>query len=88
VAERINRCPARDSGARRKSQLLTPAQKEVRALALEGLTNAEIAEERGTTIGTVKNHLQAVYDKLGVRNRVGLILRELGRQKQKLETGN
>ena len=48
---------------------LTEAQREVAALAAEGLTNREIAERLFVTIKTVETHLMAVYRKLGIRSR-------------------
>ena len=45
----------------------------VRHVAL-GMRNAEVAERLGVTEGTVKTHLNNVFQKLGVRDRVGLTL--------------
>lgn len=43
--------------------------RQVVELAVEGLTNPEIAERMFISRGTVKIHLSHVYAKLGVRNR-------------------
>jgi DNA-binding CsgD family transcriptional regulator len=48
---------------------LTQSQREVATLALEGMTNREIAERLFVTIKTVETHLMAVYRKLGIRSR-------------------
>jgi DNA-binding NarL/FixJ family response regulator len=48
---------------------LTPRQFDVYRAAARGLPNKLIARELGITEGTVKTHLTAVYDVLGVRNR-------------------
>ena len=48
---------------------LTQSQREVAALALQGLTNREIAERLFVTIKTVETHLMAVYRKLGISSR-------------------
>jgi len=40
----------------------------------QGLTNSEIAQAIGTTEFVVKNYLKAIYDKLGLWNRVELAL--------------
>jgi DNA-binding CsgD family transcriptional regulator len=48
---------------------LTPREREIIALVAEGKTNAEIAAEVLVTAGTVKKHLENVYQKLGVRSR-------------------
>lgn len=43
---------------------LTQAQQGVLRLVAVGATRDEIASERGTTLRTVKNHLEAIFDKL------------------------
>jgi two-component system NarL family response regulator len=48
----------------------------VRSVAL-GKTNAEVAEQLSITEGTVKTHLNNVFKKLGVRNRLELALHAL-----------
>jgi DNA-binding NarL/FixJ family response regulator len=55
---------------------LTPNERELRVIELvaQGLTNAEVGEAIGTTEHMVKNYLRAIYDKLGLWNRVELAL--------------
>ena len=48
---------------------LTPTERSVVELVVEGLTNAEIAGRMFVSTGTVKSHLNHIYDKLGVTNR-------------------
>ena len=48
---------------------LTESQREVASLAVDGLTNREIAERLFVTIKTVETHLMAVYRKLGINSR-------------------
>lgn len=48
---------------------LTPRQEEVLELLGRGMTNREIAERLYIGVGTVKSHVHAVLDKLGVRDR-------------------
>lgn len=48
---------------------LTAREREIAALLQEGLSNKQIASRLGITISTVKNHLQRIYEKLGVRGR-------------------
>ena len=49
---------------------LTERQLEVFHSALRGLSNKEIARELAITDGTVKQHLSAIYQTLGVTSRV------------------
>ncbi|HEX6988148.1 MAG TPA: helix-turn-helix transcriptional regulator [Bacillota bacterium] len=51
---------------------LTPRQREVVAAALEGLTNAEIADRLCIAEVTVKKHLSAAFQRLGVSTRAQL----------------
>lgn len=52
------------------SDLLSPREREVLALIVEGLTNREIAAELGIAVNTVRNHVRSILEKLDVRNRV------------------
>jgi DNA-binding CsgD family transcriptional regulator len=54
---------------------LTDRERVVLALAAEGATNREIAEQLWITPATVRKHLEHVYDKLGVRNRTAAAAR-------------
>ncbi len=58
---------------RERLGLLTPKQKQLTALLLEGLQCKEIAAQFGTTCQVVKNSVVLIYDKLGVRNRYDLL---------------
>jgi len=53
-----------------------PSATESRVIELvaQGFKNREVAQELGTTEFMVKNHLRAIYDKLGLWNRVELAL--------------
>ncbi|APR88599.1 hypothetical protein A7982_13948 [Minicystis rosea] len=62
------------NGARREHAALTDAEADVARLACEGLSNAEIAERRGSAERTVANQLARIYEKLGVRSRVELVV--------------
>lgn len=53
---------------------LSPAERHVAGLVLDGLSTSEIAELRRSAYRTVANQLASVYDKLGVNSRL-----ELGR---------
>lgn len=51
---------------------LTPAEREVVGLVVEGLSNPEIAVRLFMSRATVKTHLSHVYAKVGVANRTEL----------------
>jgi DNA-binding NarL/FixJ family response regulator len=48
---------------------LTAREQEIAALAARGLSNREIAKDLYLSPRTVENHLQRIYDKLGVSGR-------------------
>ena len=53
---------------------LTRRQFEVARAAVSGLSNKELAMQLGVAEGTIKNHLHAVYDRLGLDGRIPLLL--------------
>lgn len=53
---------------------LTRRELEVALLAAEGLSNKEIASELNISQGTTKIHLHTIYGKLGIKNRLVLIV--------------
>jgi DNA-binding CsgD family transcriptional regulator len=63
------------SGARRRSdslwgpEALTPSERRVAELAMEGLTTREMAESLFVTPKTIEFHLRHIYQKLGVNSR-------------------
>lgn len=52
---------------------LTEREQAVVALVADGLSNHEIARRLNVSDGTVKSHLQNIYDKLGVHSRYALM---------------
>jgi DNA-binding NarL/FixJ family response regulator len=54
--------------------VLTQREEQTVNLVVEGLTNREIANELSIKENTVKKSLLRIYDKLGVSNRVELVL--------------
>ena len=58
---------------------LSPQQFRVLTLVAQGLLNKQIADRLDVQERTVKAHLSAIFERLGVRNRTqaGVVLREL-----------
>jgi len=54
--------------------VLTPREDQVVSLVAEGIVNREIAQQLGVKENTVKKSLLRIYDKIGVSNRVELVL--------------
>jgi DNA-binding NarL/FixJ family response regulator len=53
---------------------LTAREREIVSLIAEGLRNDEIARRLGITPKTVKNHLTALFEKVGVSSRLELVV--------------
>jgi DNA-binding NarL/FixJ family response regulator len=53
---------------------LSAREKQVVTLVCNGFSNREIAEKLGVTEGTVKGHLHSIYEQLGVRSRIELMI--------------
>jgi DNA-binding CsgD family transcriptional regulator len=54
---------------------LSAAQLRVLALLNRGLTTSEMAQELGIAVGTVRWHLNQVFDRLRVRNRTQAVVK-------------
>lgn len=52
---------------------LSPREREVFALVVQGLTNKEIAVQLGVSESTAKFHVSAILKKCGVRSRVDVV---------------
>lgn len=65
---------------RREAEGLTPTEERIARLAVEGLTNREIAERTFLSPKTVEVNLTRIYRKLGVRSRTVLAQRLSGPQ--------
>ena len=75
AAELARRCQGAMTPALRTIQtqaLLSSREIEVAALAAAGMANKEIACRLSVSVRTVENHLQRVYEKLGVARRADL----------------
>ena len=61
-------------GERYGKRVPSPREHRVIELVAQGFKNRDIADAIGTTEHVVKNYLRAIYDKLGLWNRVELAL--------------
>ena len=55
--------------------VLSVRERQVTLLAAKGLANKAIARELNITEGTIKLHLHKVYQKLGIKGRLALLVR-------------
>ena len=76
--EQGEREQARHRAATQQRHGLSVREEEVLNLLAMGLSNASIAGRLGLTEKTVKNHLNHVFAKLGVRNRTEAVVRWRG----------
>lgn len=71
----INAFPASSkSGARREKRLLSDREMDIVRLVAQGFQNKEIGKKLLISENTVKNHLHNIFDKLGVSDRLELLL--------------
>jgi DNA-binding NarL/FixJ family response regulator len=63
-------------------KLLSPREEEVMRLVSDGLGNREIASLMNLSEHTVKNYLFHIFDKLGISNRVELVLYAISNPKK------
>jgi DNA-binding NarL/FixJ family response regulator len=68
-----------DDGGDPVGEPLTARERDVLALAAEGMVNREIAAALGLSEHTVKFHLAAIFGKLGVATRTEAVRRALRR---------
>ncbi|MED1603397.1 response regulator transcription factor [Alkalihalophilus marmarensis] len=53
---------------------ITPRELAIMKLVGEGLSNKEISEELSLSVGTIKNHISTILDKLNLRDRTQLAI--------------
>jgi DNA-binding NarL/FixJ family response regulator len=69
LASRTGEVPGRAQRPGRNEAAMTPRQTEVLTLLAQGQSNKEIARNLGMPESTVKVHVKAILQKLGVKNR-------------------
>jgi DNA-binding NarL/FixJ family response regulator len=69
----------------RGESLLTPREEQVVAQVAAGLANVAIAHHLGVAENTIKKSLLRIFDKLGVSNRVELVLYALTQREMKMQ---
>jgi two-component system, NarL family, nitrate/nitrite response regulator NarL len=74
VAEIARRLSEHRNGPRPVDTLTTREKAVISCLVQEGWRNRDIAQHLSITEQTVKNHLRSIYDKVGVSDRVELVL--------------
>jgi two-component system nitrate/nitrite response regulator NarL len=74
VARALDTLLRRDAGLRDLRNVLTNRELDIVRMIGLGLRNAEIGERLSISEGTVKGHLHHVYQKLGINNRMDLLL--------------
>lgn len=74
VIEALNSAPTTRLINAKGEDILTPREEEIVNLVAEGIGNREISDQLGIKDNTVKKSLLRTYDKLGVSNRVELVL--------------
>jgi DNA-binding CsgD family transcriptional regulator len=80
-ARRVRRQPAPHQGA----ESLTARQREILGLVSAGCTNRRIARRCGISERTVEKHLEAIFERLGVRSRTSAALRHQSTASDRLE---
>lgn len=70
----VEEAPKPVDPAARRAERLTPREREVVALVGEGLKNKVIAQRMGLSESTVRHHLTSIFDKLGVTDRLELVI--------------
>ena len=66
---------AAEAGQASPLKLLTPRERDVALQVVAGASNKEVARQLDITSRTVKAHMGAIFDKLGVRDRLQLVLK-------------
>jgi DNA-binding NarL/FixJ family response regulator len=74
LSRSMSRSISRDAGLAPQHEDLTERESEIMALIGEGLRNAQIADRLRISEKTVRNHLTSIFGKVGVSDRLGLLV--------------
>ena len=74
VNERAGKNKSSNSDSVKTAQSLTPRELEVTRMIGDGLKNKEIALKLAITEATVRHHLSSIYGKIGVEDRLNLVI--------------
>jgi len=74
LVEMVRELAEREQGTRGRPFGLTPREREVLALVVEGCANKEIAQRCAVSEETIKHHLTRMFDKVGATNRLELAM--------------
>lgn len=72
VSRAMDQMQRHDEGRAKARSILTPRELEIVRMVSQGLGNREVGEKLFISEGTVKTHLHAIYEKLGLKGRVQL----------------
>ena len=72
VGRALDHVLKREAGAKELRAILSPRETDIVKMVATGMRNKEIASKLAIGEGTVKSHLHAIYEKLGVHGRVEL----------------
>lgn len=76
----MRQCDTFRANFQKRHDYQVACQQQVMGLVASGFSNREIAAARGTSEQNVKNILRGLYKKIGVRNRVELLMWRLSRR--------
>ena len=79
IARKVVQSFRRPDAAPDGSEDLSPREREVLNLLARGYLYKEIADQLGTSLDTVRKHLQNIYHKLHVHTRTEAVVKYLGR---------
>lgn len=77
IARRVVELFRRTAPVARGAPALTPTERRILALLVEGHSYTECGAALGISVNTVRNHIRAVYDKLQVHSKAAAVARAL-----------